>query len=509
MESNKTSIKLVGDASGIQDAAKKAKTAIAEIGKTSKQAKQDLKELKGVTSDLAGAFEGGAGQVANLASSLLSASGPIAILTTAITGLALAWKRSQENVDLYLKSADKTKFGTAGFTKDAGEARVDVRRRAGGEIARGLEIMRQAEYRLTYAKDLTKEQRVELELLKKHGYEMMVGGRALMDQVKGSKARVTFELEYSKLLYEQEKLKDSIKGIEEVRWKGMDTEFAKQRLISKEGKTQVEVDAAKLKAQELAKILLEEKGASLDKEIAITTKISEMTETQEVTEARIFELNLKKAALNEQYAMDLLKINRFMKDGITITKEQLAASKEFYSHGSAGYKNKGVEVNKKVIPKFGSKLTTGAPGIQAYGGLNVEEIAAMIKEGKLAAQIESMQGIVDSLSGAFENMFTAISAGSNTAFQDMAKAFGRSLQQMAAQLAGKAALFGILSLLSGGAGIVGQIASGLLGDKKLGQFMGLTSSIGGGGSLQLSGVLKGSDIYISGQRYANTLNTNT
>jgi hypothetical protein len=69
-------------------------------------------------------------------------------------------------------------------------------------------------------------------------------------------------------------------------------------------------------------------------------------------------------------------------------------------------------------------------------------------------------------------MFTSISSGSNTAFQDMAKAFGRSLNQMAAQMAAKAAIFGILTLLTGGTGKIAKFATGLLDGKGLGEFMG-------------------------------------
>lgn len=88
---------------------------------------------------------------------------------------------------------------------------------------------------------------------------------------------------------------------------------------------------------------------------------------------------------------------------------------------------------------------------------------------------EGWSSLANQFENAFSSMFTAISANSNDAFQDMVKAFGRALQQMAAQFAAKAAMFLLLSIISGGTGAAAGIAKTLMGTGGLKGFMGLAS----------------------------------
>ena len=153
--------------------------------------------------------------------------------------------------------------------------------------------------------------------------------------------------------------------------------------------------------------------------------------------------------------------------------------------------------------------------------------------------IDGQIGIVNDLMSAFENLF----ANTGKGFKGMAESFGNALRQMAAQLAAKAALFGILTLLTGGSGALAKWASEVLGGRSLGKFMGLANGgIVSGPTLAnvgeyagaktnpevvaplsklkglmgaqtmkviVEGKMRGKDIYFSTMRYAEVLNKST
>jgi hypothetical protein len=81
--------------------------------------------------------------------------------------------------------------------------------------------------------------------------------------------------------------------------------------------------------------------------------------------------------------------------------------------------------------------------------------------------IEGIQ-IVNSLQSAFESLF----ANTGNGFKGMAESFGNALKQMAAEMAAKAAIFGILTLLTGGTGALAGWAGKVLGGASFGKFMG-------------------------------------
>jgi BMFP domain-containing protein YqiC len=121
--------------------------------------------------------------------------------------------------------------------------------------------------------------------------------------------------------------------------------------------------------------------------------------------------------------------------------------------------------------------------------------------------------LINNLQGAFEEMFASISSGSGTAFDDMAKAFTRALQQMAAEMAAKAALFLFLKAITGGKGAIFE-SLGTLGEYVFGKSLGSAGAgITGMGNapinINLKGDLKGKDIALSVARYQSELMTNT
>ena len=91
--------------------------------------------------------------------------------------------------------------------------------------------------------------------------------------------------------------------------------------------------------------------------------------------------------------------------------------------------------------------------------------------------------VVNDLQRAFEALF----ANTGNGFKGMADAFGNALKQMIAEIAGKALLFGIISMLTGGvAGAGSKLFKGVTGGKSFWEFIGFangTNNAPGGMSL--------------------------
>lgn len=85
----------------------------------------------------------------------------------------------------------------------------------------------------------------------------------------------------------------------------------------------------------------------------------------------------------------------------------------------------------------------------------------------LSDAISEQSILVGELQFAFESMFMSIDQG----FKGVAKSFANMLKQMAAQLAARAAVFGLLSLLSGGTGGVAKFAKSAINGRNFGEFM--------------------------------------
>jgi hypothetical protein len=157
---------------------------------------------------------------------------------------------------------------------------------------------------------------------------------------------------------------------------------------------------------------------------------------------------------------------------------------------------------------------------------------------RLADELEYQIPVVNDLAYAFENMFMSIDQG----LEGMAKTFANTLKQMVAQMAARAALFGIFSLLSGGTGGLAMAAGSMIkgGFAKfmgfadggivsgptlagIGEYAGaknnpevvaplsdLKGLIGGQTmNVKVTGKLAGKDIYFSTMRYAEVLRKST
>jgi len=111
------------------------------------------------------------------------------------------------------------------------------------------------------------------------------------------------------------------------------------------------------------------------------------------------------------------------------------------------------QANKKLVTPFVySKPSSIRPA--GIGADTRQEIPFSSKG------FETTKNLVEDLQGTFADMFTAISSGSGTAFEDMAKAFGRSIQSMVAQLLAAKLVMMLLNLIAPGAGTILNATTG-------------------------------------------------
>jgi len=295
---------------------------------------------------LGGAIGGVTGELSNAVSGFLMASGPTGILTAGISALALAWKRTQENIDLYLSSADKVRFGFAGYSRDAEEARVDVRRRAEGQTAEGVRNLRSANYMLTRA--TTDEEREKLKIMAQEALLMINEGNALKDQVTGLQSRITWRLKYNELLQEEENLADE-KLAKETEWEALEANLTKQRaIVSDQESTAAQKKQAAIDADVIASKLAGEKIILLNKQIDNTVALSEMTATQEVVEDKINAMLKERNTIQKEYYADQVKINRLENSANRSSRGGSAS----VSEGDL-LLNKGADLLKYVAPSGG------------------------------------------------------------------------------------------------------------------------------------------------------------
>lgn len=193
------------------------------------------------------------------------------------------------------------------------------------------------------------------------------------------------------------------------------------------------------------------------------------------------------------------------------------------------------------IPSFAKLGENKAPvkgGGLARGGKDLAG-APNVEVGSMVDELAIAEGLVGQLNSAFQGFFQNMGSG----IDNMAKSFIGAIQQMAAQLAAKAAIFGILTLLTGGSGALAGWAGKRLGGKGFLNFLGfaeggivsgptlanvgeysgaksnpevvaplskLKGMLGGQTmNVKVTGKIAGKDIYLSGSRYAGVISNNT
>jgi myosin heavy subunit len=262
--------------------------------------------------DLTSAVGGTTGAIGNAVTSFATAGGAAGVFTAVLGTVAATWKRIQENIELYLTSADKLKFGFAGYEKDAEKARLDARRRAMGQINTGQSSLTEANRILEYSGS-TEAQKEQAKLMKEQATAMIEEGRAFRDQVMGIKDKITWTLKYNKLLQEDEAISDE-KLKKETEWEALEASLIKQRaIVSDAESTSAQKKQAAIDAEIIANKLVKEKTDFIGKQIANVTAMSEMTFTQEVVEDQINGLLREKNIIQKEYYSDQVKINKLKK----------------------------------------------------------------------------------------------------------------------------------------------------------------------------------------------------
>jgi|GEM_PF-5885386 len=264
-------------------------------------------------SELSSAVGGVVGEVGNVISSFLTAGGVVGLLSAAVGILAKAWKTTQENVKLYLETADKAMLGAAGFEQDAENARKEARKRGEGQFAEGLRLSGEYQGYLLRQKDLTEEQRKYYQEMVKTGDQMVINGRRIVTDTYGIKNKIEWERKYNTLLLEQEQLADK-KLEKETEWEALEADLIKQRaIVSSQESTSAEKKQAAVDADIIANKLVKDKTYLLDMELANLQAIAEMTGLQEKYEDQINGMLKERNTIQKEYFSDQVKINRLTK----------------------------------------------------------------------------------------------------------------------------------------------------------------------------------------------------
>jgi hypothetical protein len=259
--------------------------------------------------EIGGAVGGVVGTITSGISSIVSGAGPLAMLAAAIALIAKLWKNAKENIDLYLKSADKLKYGLAGYEAEADKARIETRKRAQGQINEGYRITEEYERKIFYNFGrFTEDQLKSFRIMVETGKEMVKNGKILRDQVRGSQDKTEWELQYNKLLQDQESLMH--RAMENaIKWEGMEAEIVRLKgIFVDKSNTDIQRANAKNKIEQIANLLLVEKGQLLDDQITNLDLISKMTGTEEVAEDKIRAIQKEKNTLIKEYQTDLFKV---------------------------------------------------------------------------------------------------------------------------------------------------------------------------------------------------------
>jgi hypothetical protein len=439
--------KFTGDASGFEKAAKAASAASTAV-------KKNIRETTGLLDEVSGSVGGAVGEIGGAISKLATASTGIGAIVVLVGLLAKAWKTSQENIDLYLKSADKLAAGAAGFDLDAEKARVDTRKRANGMISEGFRIEQQNMAKLTtYASLYTDEQKKHFMVLVREGQEMQKNGRALRGSVTGISDKTDWQIKYNSLLQDQERINDiGLKKKEE--WADLDAELTRNReIIADKDAKEADKKQAVINAELIANKLLKEKNEFIDRQLVNTREIADMTATQEVVEGKIADLLAQKNDNQKQYYTTMIKVDKM---DVKATNEAKKQADEAERKLKALKEQNGMIERIAVAQLMGSwnKKSTKATAIGGplAAGPN-EDIQSQM------SSLNELQNVVLNIQNIFQSLFMSVGGG----FKNMINEVIGELGRLVAYMAAKAAIFLLLQFISGGTFGIGKAAVGAAG----------------------------------------------
>jgi hypothetical protein len=374
---------------------------------------QLAQQAGGAMNELSSAIGGVAGETGSVIASFLTAGGVVGVLSAAVGVLAKAWKTTQENIKLYLETADKAMLGVAGFEQDAENARKDARKRAEGQVAEGLRLSGEYQGYLLRQKGLTEEQKKYYQSMVDTGNQMVINGRRIVTDTYGLKNKLEWERKYNALLLEQEQLADN-KLEKETEWEKLEANLIKQRaIVSAQEKTTIaEKKKAAIDADIIANKLVKDKTDFLDMELANLQAIAEMTGLQEKYKDSINGMLKERNTIQKEYYSDQVKINRLektankggtTKGGVNVSDDPKQAAKDLLDLKKAN----AIDTITLVKDTEESSLNV----LREYTGLSNEEIKKRVKfdletvrkseETKKEIQVAAIQGIQQGADAAF------------------------------------------------------------------------------------------------------------
>jgi hypothetical protein len=441
----------------------------AELTKGLDQAKAKLKGLHDgfkelgegtsqVMESIGSAVGGVADGLTSLAGSIMTATGPIGILVAVIGGIAMAWKKSRDEIDAYLKSADKVKYGAAAFMPESGTAMKDTEKRVRGGISEGGALQTQARQGLL-ATNLTEEEKTQLNVMLKTG-EAMVKNNAELFQTLGLsndnnallKNGYDWKQKYSDLLLKQEILDE--KAISD----GTEITALQAHLFDIKTKMMQTTDATE--KQKLEKEYTQTVNDIYEKRVGIINNQRDvtgqlLTMTGKDQEFKMLGLHLdadaaeaqkeKEKALSRAEMMQL-KINKLQESAATIAARELTILKEKNALLEGG--GTGVKVGQKYYDKDNTLQTAGEVSgkgvmtdLKKTGVGGVSEITKADKElraygGTLKSTIDLNNKYADAqerVNNAFQDFASSVIQGGEN-FKSFAKDVGNSMRHVISAL---------------------------------------------------------------------------
>lgn len=496
-----------------------------EFTKFSKDTKKTVNDMSSVFSEMGSAVGGVVDSIASSLTSLATAGGPIALVIAAIGVMAKAIMTAKENMKLFSETADKLKYGFAGYSQDAADARTQTRKRATGGKLKGQED-RAVGSRIYNNNLLTAQQREIGRLQMESGKQMEKDSKLLYAQVTGLKDKVQWEQTYNKLLQDQETLADS-RLAKAVEFEALEAELTKQKLIILDKESnKAQKDEAVNRASEISLEISKGKTEELDKQIDNINKMAALTATQEVVEDQVLQLQKDKETVQKEYNLDKLKTLKLESNSLKTEAARLKILEEQEKRvkAQALALEKLKDTNTKIAEQIAKSAQTEMPesfagmlkpktkligGGLARGGNDLAGLTNPVEQ--TTESLQKQYEIIGGIENAFLNMFSSIEEG----FDGVAQAFGNMLKDMAIRMAAKAALFGVLSIISGGLFGISKIAVAAAGIKNaMSFFANGTSYAPGGLSLvgergpELVNLPKGSQVFTNKQTQ-NMMGANT
>jgi aryl carrier-like protein len=340
-------------------------------------------------------------------------------------------------------------------------------------------------------------------------------GKILKESVVGVDSKSEFQQKYNTLLMEEERLRDE--GLANgVRWEGLEANLIKQRsIIQDKESTSLEKANAVNEAEKIAAQLLKEKGEYVDRELTNVTAIAEMTQTQEVVEEKVADLQKQKNTIQKDYGLDMIKVlrmeSRASKEAetqVNLEEKKLKLLKDQQTTLSTGTDLKKLEFlspTDYIMKQNASINAGGATPIDTTNLIPFQyEQTGVIQDTTTALQEQQM--VLLGLSDQFAGFFTNIDGG----FEGMIDGVIQGVQRLVTELLAKAAILAILTAITGGT-VSGATFAPMF--KGL-DFLKGSASVGNVGSLQGVSVVgktvvSGRDLNIVWQREQNNISMNT